>query len=126
MRQLTPLLCARFVLTFMWIYQGLVPKLIRVAPVELEITAQLGFSVNTTYLLIKLVGLLEVLFGVLVFFAYRNIVVLIVNLVALLSLAVMALVLTPHIMLAAFNPIITNLPYTVLGYWLLQSAKRAC
>lgn len=126
MRQLTPLLCARFVLAFMWIYQGLVPKLIRVAPVELEITAQLGFSVNTTYLLIKLVGLLEVLFGVLVFFAYRNIVVLIVNLVALLSLVVMALVLTPHIMLAAFNPIITNLPYLVLGYWLLQSAKRAC
>ncbi|GAB2197889.1 hypothetical protein MAH4_20000 [Sessilibacter sp. MAH4] len=98
----------------------------RVAPVELEITAQLGFSVNTTYLLIKLVGLLEVLFGVLVFFAYRNIVVLIVNLVALLLLVVMALVLTPHIMLAAFNPIITNLPYLVLGYWLLQSAKRAC
>lgn len=126
MRQLTPLLCARFVLAFMWIYQGLVPKLMRVAPVELEITAQLGFSVNTTYLLIKLVGLLEVLFGVLVFFAYRNIVVLIANLVALLLLAVMALVLTPHIMLAAFNPIITNLPYLVLGYWLLQSAKRAC
>ncbi|WP_460102341.1 DoxX-like family protein [Sessilibacter sp. MAH4] len=126
MRQLTPLLCARFVLAFMWIYQGLVPKLMRVAPVELEITAQLGFSVNTTYLLIKLVGLLEVLFGVLVFFAYRNIVVLIVNLVALLLLVVMALVLTPHIMLAAFNPIITNLPYLVLGYWLLQSAKRAC
>ncbi len=126
MRQLTPLLCARFVLAFMWIYQGLIPKLIRVAPVELEITAQLGFSVNTTYLLIKLVGLLEVLFGVLVFFAYRNIVVLIANLVALLLLAVMALVLTPHIMLAAFNPIITNLPYLVLGCWLLQSAKRAC
>jgi hypothetical protein len=63
---------ARFIISFSWIYHGLVPKLIWVAPLEKEITASLGLSEELSLLVTKSAGVAEILFGMLFFFLYKN------------------------------------------------------
>lgn len=45
------------------------------------------------------------------------------NLAGLIGLLVFAAVMTPYILLEAFNPITTNVPLMVLGYFLLQQTS---
>lgn len=83
-------------------------------------TGSLGFYEDITYLLIKSAGVGEVLFGLAFILLYRSKVVQLLNLAGLAGLLVFAAVMTPHILLEAFNPVTTNIPLMVLGYFLLQ------
>ena len=83
-------------------------------------TGSLGFSEELTYLLIKSAGVGEVIFGLVFTWLYRVKVVQLLNLAGLAGLLVFAAVMTPHILLEAFNPVTTNIPLMVLGYFLLQ------
>ena len=79
-----------------------------------------GFSDEHTYLLIKAAGIGEILFGIIFIWLYRIKTVLWLNLMALAGLMVFAAVMTPYILLEAFNPVTTNIPLMALGYLLLQ------
>ncbi|WP_259051992.1 DoxX-like family protein [Klebsiella sp. BIGb0407] len=103
-----------------WIYHGLFPKLLQIAPLEQAITGNLGFSEEITYLLIKGAGVSEVIFGVVFIWLYRIKVVQLLNLAGLTGLLAFAAIMTPNILLEAFNPVTTNIPLMVLGYLLLQ------
>ena len=111
---------ARYVIGLTWIYHGLFPKLLQIAPLEQAMTGSLGFSEELTYLLIKSAGVGEVIFGLVFIWLYRVKVVQLLNLAGLAGLLVFAAVMTPHILLEAFNPVTTNIPLMVLGYFLLQ------
>lgn len=111
---------ARYVIGLTWIYHGLFPKLLQIAPLEQAITGSLGFSEEITYLLIKGAGVGEVIFGVVFIWLYRVKAVLLLNLAGLAGLLIFAAVLMPYILLEAFNPVTTNIPLMVLGYLLLQ------
>ena len=111
---------ARYVIGLTWIYHGLFPKLLQIAPLEQVITGNLGFSEEITYLLIKGAGVGEVIFGVVFIWLYRIKVVQLLNLAGLTGLLAFAAIMTPHILLEAFNPVTTNIPLMVLGYLLLQ------
>lgn len=111
---------ARYVIGLTWIYHGLFPKLLQIAPLEQAITGSLGFSEEITYLLIKGAGVGEVIFGVVFIWLYRVKAVLLLNLAGLAGLSIFAAVLMPYILLEAFNPVTTNIPLMVLGYLLLQ------
>lgn len=121
---------ARYVIGLVWIYHGLFPKLLRIAPLEQAMTGSMGFSEEITYLLIKAAGIGEILFGIIFIWLYRIKVVQLLNLIGLIGLLVFAAVMTPYVLLEAFNPITTNIPLIVLGYFLLQQtgsgyAKKA-
>ncbi len=111
---------ARYSIGLAWIYQGVFPKLLHIAPLELAMTGTLGFSGEITYLLIKSAAVGEILFGVIFIWLYRSRLVLLLNLTALTGLLVFATVMIPSILLDAFNPVTTNVPLLVLGYMLLQ------
>jgi hypothetical protein len=66
------LLLARFIITFSWLYHGIFPKLIYIAPLEKAMVASLGFSNEITYLITKSAGIGEVIVGVLFFVFYRH------------------------------------------------------
>ncbi len=83
-------------------------------------TGSLGFSELITYLLIKVAGVGEVIFGLVFISLYRIKVVQLLNLAGLTGLLLFAAVMTPHILLEAFNPVTTNIPLMVLGYLLLH------
>jgi hypothetical protein len=111
---------ARYVIGLTWIYHGLFPKLLRIAPLEWAMTASLGFSEDITYLLSKAAGVAEILFGLVFIGFYKLKTVQLVNLFSLFSLLVFTAVMTPFILVEAFNPVTTNIPLMVLGYYLYR------
>lgn len=114
---------ARYVIGLMWVYHGLFPKLLQVAPLEQAMTGSLGFSEEITYFLIKSAGVVEVIFGLVFILMYRIKLVQVLNLAGLFGLLVFAAVMTPYILMEAFNPVTTNIPLILLGYILLQHAE---
>lgn len=83
-------------------------------------TGSLALSEQSTYLLIKIAGVGEILFGVIFIWLYSIRIVQLLNLAGLIGLLVFVAVMTLFILLEAFNPITTNVPLMVLGYCLLQ------
>lgn len=116
---------ARFVLGFSWIYHGLFPKLLFLAPLELEMSGSIGLSESNTLLLIRFAGISEIIFGVLLFLFYRKVMLIYLNILGLLALLVFVLAMTPHLMVEAFNPVTTNLPLLVLSLVLLNELKTS-
>lgn len=111
---------ARYVIGLTWIYHGLFPKLLQIAPLEQAMTSSLGFSAEITYFLIKSAGVGEIVFGIVFILFYQVKAIQILNLAGLIGLLIFAAVLTPHILMEAFNPVTTNIPLILLGYILLQ------
>ena len=115
---------SRFVLGFSWIYHGLFPKLLFLAPLELEMSGSIGLSESNTLLLIRFAGVSEILFGILLLVFYKRAALLYLNIAALLALLFFVLIMTPPLIVEAFNPVTTNLPLIVLSLVLLHEAKR--
>lgn len=111
---------ARYVIGLTWIYHGIFPKLLQIAPLEQAMTGSLGFSDEITYYLVKTAGVAEVIFGLVFICCYRLRIVQLLNIIGLTGLLMFAAIMTPFILLEAFNPITTNVPLIVLGYYLLQ------
>ncbi len=111
---------ARFVVGLSWIYHGLFPKLIQIAPIEFAMSSSIGLSLDNTHTLIKLAGVGEILFGIAFMVLYRNRMVVIANIAALTGLLVFVAVLTPVYLIEAFNPVTTNVPLIALSLILLN------
>lgn len=112
---------ARYTLAFSWIYHGLFPKLITVAPLEKAMTATIGLSEQASYLLTKAAGASEIIFGVLIFVFYRNRKLIMVNAFALLALGVFVAIQMPSLLIEAFNPVTTNATLLALSYILIRA-----
>ncbi|MCB5211950.1 DoxX-like family protein [Rheinheimera aquimaris] len=112
----------RYVIGLTWIYHGIFPKLLQIAPLEQTMTSSLGFSDEITYLLVKTAGVAEVIFGLIFICCYQFKVVQLLNIIGLVSLLLFAATMTPFILLEAFNPITTNIPLIVLGYYLYKES----
>lgn len=110
---------ARFVIAFGWIYHGIAPKLLHVAPLELQMTAGFGFSEEISYWITKMAGIGEVIFGVLFFIFYRSRLLNYLNISALLGLLGFCAFVAPNVLIEAFNPVTTNLPMIGLSLILL-------
>ncbi|PCI74714.1 MAG: hypothetical protein COB20_14730 [SAR86 cluster bacterium] len=115
---------SRVVLGLSWVYHGLFPKLLFLAPLELEMSGSIGLTESNTLLLIRFAGVSEIVFGILVLVCYRNVMVLYLNILGFIALLGFVLIMTPHLMVEAFNPVTTNAPLLVLTLLLLQEAKK--
>ena len=111
----------RFVISLAWIYHGLFPKLLRVAPVEQEMTASFGFSEAVSYWITKGAGVGEVLFGIAFFFLYKERWINYMNIAALSGLLAFVALFNTHLLVGAFNPVTTNLPLIALSLVLLNN-----
>lgn len=116
---------ARFIVSFSWIYHGIFPKLIHIAPMEKLMTASLGFSNEISDLITQSAGVGEVIFGIVFFIFYRVKLVLILNILGLISLLFFVAVLQPHLLIEAFNPVTTNIPIIGLSLVLLNNLKQS-
>lgn len=121
---MSAVLVSRILVSFAWVYHGLVPKLIHVAPLEYQMSSSLGFNHETTYLLIKLAGISEIIFGCVIWWKYKSKAVIATNIIGLLVLILTVVVLTPHLIVEAFNPITTNLPLIGLSLILWQNCNE--
>lgn len=115
---------ARYIISFSWIYHGLFPKLIQVDPIEKLMTASFGFSEEVSYLITKVAGTGEIIFGLILFIFYKSKPLIILNIVALVGLFLFVALTNTHLLAGAFNPVTTNLPIIGLSVVMLNSLNK--
>ncbi len=122
--KLSTIQIARFIVSFSWLYHGIFPKLIHIAPLEKVMITSLGLSNELSYFLTKSAGVGEVIFGILFFLFYRNKWVVLLNIIGLFSLLVFVALLQPQLLIEAFNPVTTNISLIALSFILLFELKN--
>jgi uncharacterized membrane protein YphA (DoxX/SURF4 family) len=106
---------ARLALAFIWVYQGLVPKLLYHNPDEIGMLRDAG--VPGVYLLraMSLMGWLEICFGVLVVVLWKARWPLWLTIAAMCAATLLAAINSPTYLWAAFNPLTLNLAVAALA-----------
>ena len=106
---------SRFTVALVWLYQGLIPKLIASHADELVMLADAGITEAVAPTVLVIVGSAEVVLGaaVLVFFQRRWPLVVTVLLMMLATIAVA--INSPQFLSAAFNPVGLNLLLAVIS-----------
>jgi DoxX-like family len=105
--QLTVLLSS-IVLSLVWIYQGLIPKLLFSNSGEIEILKQSGVFTGNEKNVLTFIGWAEILFGLIILFVHKKSIHLI-NIIALLFLSAAALFSNVTIYTFPFNPFSLNI-----------------
>ncbi|WP_342514941.1 DoxX-like family protein [Sporosarcina sp. FSL K6-1522] len=114
---------------FIWLYQGLIPKIIGMHPEERAmIGSALPISENGITTAVLIIGIAEVLFG-LVWLVYRNKRQLfILQLMVFPLLTIATIVADPATTIHPFNPVTFNFPLIVLsiiGVWMSKDIPSA-
>lgn len=99
----------RVAVALVWIYHGLVPKLLRPHADELALWASFGLSLESATRLAMAAGAIEIVFGVLILILWRQAWPLMATAIAMPCLLAMVAVSAPALLAGAFNPVSTNL-----------------
>lgn len=91
---------------------------------EKAITATLGFDEKSSMLITFAAGISEVIFGVVIFIFYRNVLIINLNIFALIGLLIYVALFIPVYLVEAFNPVTTNIPLIVISIGLITELKR--
>jgi len=111
------------VLSVVWIYQGLVPKLLYPNSGELDILRQSGMFSGKEKLIITIIGYAEIFFGLLILFIHTKSIHLI-NISLMLVLGAGALFSQPSTFLQPFNPFTLNLLVITLSIVILTQLSN--
>ena len=101
-------LLARVTLAFVWIYQGLGPKLLYPHTGEVEIVRAANPPLLSAEGWVGTIGVLEIVYGLVILFLVRAKWVLKLNIVVLGVLTVGAFISTPVLFIEPFNPVAIN------------------
>ena len=86
-------------------------------------TASFGFNAEISMLITRAAGIGEIIFAVLFFIFYRSIFINILNIAALVGLALFVAVLQPALLIEAFNPVTTNIAMIAFSLVLIKEQK---
>lgn len=117
------LLTIHITLAVLWIYQGLVPKIIYKVIVEQQFWQFTGVQFLSIPRLIELSGVIEIVFGLffLIFRQSNNIHYLhYLNILGMLFFLLVVAVIYPHHFVQAFNPLVMNLAMIGLSVVAIQ------
>jgi hypothetical protein len=114
----------RYSIAFVWIYQGLVPKLLGVHPDELQMGLALGLSASQAQLLAYVGGVMEVLLGVVVLVFYQYRLPYIATIGGLVGLWLLTVIFAPQFVVAAFNSTTVNAAVCALAGVALVELRR--
>ena len=112
----------RIALGLLFIYHGLVPKILWLSPVEASMTDAMGLPYPATTLS-PLFGILEVVFGLLILFLRQQIWPIMLAIIALTGLLGYVAIFMPILLAEAFNPVTTNGLGLILCYLILKLEK---
>lgn len=102
-------------LATLWIYQGLVPKILFQANDEIQIWRMQGFNPNTAMHLMQYSGVMEILFGCLFLCGYKSRLLHRLNILGMLGLSLLILWIYPQYFMQAFNPFVMNVAMAALS-----------
>lgn len=101
---------------FIWMYQGLVPKIISMHPEERAMTrSALSLSENDITTAVLIIGIVEVLFGIAWLVYRRKQHLFIMQLIVFPLLTIAAVIAVPSTAIHPFNPVTFNLSLIVLS-----------
>ena len=115
-----PLLFIQTALALLWIYQGLVPKLLLRSPSELQIWQFVGFDLASAQIGVMVSGALEILFGCVFLIWRKAILPHQLNILGLAILLLLVMIVDPLQLTNAFNPVIMNVAMMVLSIVAIQ------
>ena len=115
---------SRLIISFSWLYHGIFPKLVHIAPLEKVMTSSLGLSNELSYFVTKSAGVGEVIFGILFFVLYRSKVIILLNIIGLTGLLFFVALMQPQLLIEAFNPVTTNIALIGFSVILLNEVNK--
>jgi len=106
-------------LSFVWIYQGLVPKILFTHPEEVQMLSNAIGSESYNHLIIKIIGFLEIVFGVTWLLPFQKQKLFFLHIFILLILTATAALANITSFMQPFNPITLNIiliGFSIIGY----------
>lgn len=113
-------LCARIGIGFLYIYHGLVPKILWLSPLEIEFVRLSGAGISAE-IASPIAGILEILLGLFIIFLRSSLWPVYVAAMSLVALLLYSAALMPALLIEAFNPVSTN----ILGLFLCYIAVNS-
>jgi hypothetical protein len=114
---------------FIWMYQGLIPKIIGMHPAELAMVGNtFAFSESQVIVAVMIIGVLEVLFSLLWLFYRRKDLLFLFQLILFPLLTIAAVVSVPETAIHPFNPVTFNLSLinlSLIGFMLSKDVPSA-
>lgn len=110
-------------LAILWIYQGLIPKILFKANDERRIWMLQGFNEHTALSLMQYSGAIEIIFGALFLTGYKTLALHYLNIVGMLGLSFLILLVDPHYFTQAFNPFVMNIAMMALSLTAIRLLK---
>ena len=113
---------ARITVVFIWLWHGLVPKLIVQHPDEALPLTNAGFSAEAAWMQVYIAGILEMLLALLVVVYWRQRWPLLVTMIGMVAAIVGVALTAPILFLDAFNPLTFSITVGAVATvaWLLH------
>ncbi|OUS69200.1 hypothetical protein B1748_31785 [Paenibacillus sp. MY03] len=103
------------VLSLLWLYEGLLPKLISPDSGELQLYRATGLFPNLEHVLLPLLGVAEIGMGIAIALWHRRRAVYVGQSILLVLLGGTAIAGTPELLLSPFNPLVLTVPMLALA-----------
>ena len=99
---------ARISLGFVWLYQGCVPKIFSLVPLEQEVIERVGFFLVSPQFTMRMIGIVEMLFGLWLISGYRERLACVTTTLFMLVLAILVIIEEPSLLIGPFGGLIKN------------------
>lgn len=106
---------SRVTLAFIFIYHGLVPKIIWLSSVEVSLTNAHNFGLSAE-LISTIAGVMEILLGLSIVLLRKSLAPIYISIIMLVVLLVDVALVMPMLLVDAFNPVTINVASIVIGY----------
>ena len=116
----------QFVIASLWIYQGLIPKLVFQVADEQYVWQQLHFPSIYILYLVSLSGIAEMIFGSLFLFVTHKYLHWL-SIMSLVGLFIFVLFIYPNQLYQAFNPVVMNIAMaslSIIALWCIDSIQQ--
>ncbi|ENX59399.1 MULTISPECIES: DoxX-like family protein [Acinetobacter] len=117
----------QLIIAVLWIYQGLIPKLIFQVQDEQYVWQQLNIAAPYIPWMISLSGIAEIIFGSLFLFLTHKYLHWL-SIISLIGLFIFVLYIYPNHIYQAFNPVVMNIALaslSVISLWCIKTFQNA-
>lgn len=115
-----PLRLIQITLAVLWIYQGLVPKILFQSSAEIAIWQAIGLELHLAKIAVALSGLIEIAFGCTFLIWQKAVFIHQLNILGLSGLLLLIMFTDPLQLTAAFNPVVMNIAMIAISMIAIQ------
>ncbi|NNH00556.1 DoxX-like family protein [Acinetobacter sp. ANC 5414] len=115
-----PLQLIQITLAVLWIYQGLIPKILFQSSAEIGIWQTIGLELHLAKIAVALSGMIEIMFGYTFLIWQKAAFIHQLNILGLSGLLLLIMFTDPLQLTTAFNPVVMNIAMIALSMLAIQ------